>query len=1180
MKNLILLTIILTFGSGCVPVANEEVSEENISLEDSLSSIPQIFKLRQAEKLNLLLKFPINLVTGYQYKLGNVDIDCSDPAGYSSMQTITTPITDSIVSLSSNTSIPNSKICVDLVDKNGKKIGDSLSKMFIVDLERPSATILGAPSTKTNTTQFNFTISSTDPKDVKSFRYKTGLASNINCSSPDDYSKDMDPSEVISITNTNQVQMVFCALAIDHVGNVQRIQNVTSKKWTIDTISPTVILSNVPTGVSSSTSLNIGISSTDPSDLYVYKYKVGRASDVNCSVEAGYSALIQSTTSITNNIASLPDGLLKICVIGTDEAGNTQSSATTTSWTKDTTAPIVTFSNTPLSKSSTTSLNIAVSSSSPSDLHRYKYKVGVASSVNCADLTNYSGFISPSVSITNNIASLSDVDIKICAFGIDELGNTQGTPTAFVWTKDTTSPIAGLTDTPSILNTLTGSFLNISVSDTDTFSYRYKIGNASLNCSDPLLYSSSLLVSAYPQIVDDVSGFSSNSAVANTKICVIAKDEAGNEQAVASATSHSWLTDLIVPTAVIVNNPSLDPNNSTLNISISANSTVGYESYRYLLSEGDIDCTDNSNYISMTLGSNITADFSSIVGGTQMFLCVLAKDVAGNEQLVDDATSVSWTYNVNGCTDSSAVNYNELANIDNGTCSFDKWASVPDHTASGPYSNCQAALTSLSLSEALVKLSLVSGNTNIVCRKGVSESTVDKLFYYALIATVRPSNNPLWANMQESTGFLDDQRLSETVINQIWNASLIKRMLVTLPNDFLWGSAEASSWKNGWYSSMFDSNCDFQYGSTFENWGKGWYQQNGGGQCIHGLYSGMGRYTYNAPIGSTLFYVASMSSTPGYTYGCTDKIANNFDPTANLNDGSCEYNYGCMDSIANNYDEAATMDNGTCGYNYGCMDSYAMNYDSNATMEDWTCEYKQGCTDSEANNYDSTAYQDDNSCTYDFPGCTDSNALNFDSTALYNDGSCVYNSWASYPDHTASGTYSNCQKALTNLGLTKALVKLNPGNGAVDVVCRKGMAGGSAGTDSNNFYALIANIGASTKSVWSNIQLSSGYLAGTRLSDATINLIWSTSNVKRMLITSGDEAKWGAANATAWFGGGFNSGYDSNCGFSYGATIEGYGNSWYQQNGYGQCLHGNYNNMGRYHSGVGNTMFYISSMGP
>ena len=47
-------------------------------------------------------------------------------------------------------------------------------------------------------------------------------------------------------------------------------------------------------------------------------------------------------------------------------------------------------------------------------------------------------------------------------------------------------------------------------------------------------------------------------------------------------------------------------------------------------------------------------------------------------------------------------------------------------------------------------------------------------------------------------------------------------------------------------------------------------------------------------------------------YGCTDSIAENFNPNANINDDSCQYIYGCMSPNADNYNSSATMDDGSC----------------------------------------------------------------------------------------------------------------------------------------------------------------------------------------------------------------------------------------------------------------------------
>ncbi|TXB62783.1 Ig-like domain-containing protein [Phaeodactylibacter luteus] len=52
--------------------------------------------------------------------------------------------------------------------------------------------------------------------------------------------------------------------------------------------------------------------------------------------------------------------------------------------------------------------------------------------------------------------------------------------------------------------------------------------------------------------------------------------------------------------------------------------------------------------------------------------------------------------------------------------------------------------------------------------------------------------------------------------------------------------------------------------------------------------------------------------------GCTDPVANNYDPLATVDDGTCEYNMGCTDPAAINYDPTAVIDDGSCVYPPSC----------------------------------------------------------------------------------------------------------------------------------------------------------------------------------------------------------------------------------------------------------------------
>jgi len=139
--------------------------------------------------------------------------------------------------------------------------------------------------------------------------------------------------------------------------------------------------------------------------------------------------------------------------------------------------------------------------------------------------------------------------------------------------------------------------------------------------------------------------------------------------------------------------------------------------------------------------------------------------------------------------------------------------------------------------------------------------------------------------------------------------------------------------------------------------------------------------------------VDKCSNGNGYIHCNYDPLANiGIDPTSGLSycpTGFVEY--GCTDPLANNFDPCAAIDDGTCNYSIGgCTDPKACNYDVNATFDDGSCLYVLGCTDPRATNYDPTAECDDGSCIPVVFGCTSSAAINYFPGADVDDGSCIH----------------------------------------------------------------------------------------------------------------------------------------------------------------------------------------------
>ena len=165
--------------------------------------------------------------------------------------------------------------------------------------------------------------------------------------------------------------------------------------------------------------------------------------------------------------------------------------------------------------------------------------------------------------------------------------------------------------------------------------------------------------------------------------------------------------------------------------------------------------------------------------------------------------------------------------------------------------------------------------------------------------------------------------------------------------------------------------------------------------------------------------------------GCTDPAACNFNEEATVDDGSCalpgpcdvcedgipvsvfdedgdgvcddDEIPGCTNADANNYDPEATEDDGTCKV-FGCTDPESVTYNPFATDEDGSCDYLciglLGCTYPDAVNYDPDADCDNGECTLDCSGSGSSGScvLDYDGNGLIGANDLVYFlSWYELP---------------------------------------------------------------------------------------------------------------------------------------------------------------------------------------
>ena len=122
--------------------------------------------------------------------------------------------------------------------------------------------------------------------------------------------------------------------------------------------------------------------------------------------------------------------------------------------------------------------------------------------------------------------------------------------------------------------------------------------------------------------------------------------------------------------------------------------------------------------------------------------------------------------------------------------------------------------------------------------------------------------------------------------------------------------------------------------------------------------------------------------------GCTMPNACNYDANASILDDSCEYPQEGLDCTGQCVNDADL--DGVCDLFEipGCTDAVAVNFNVDATDNNGTCVYANGgCTDMLSCNFSHWATEDDGSCEYGCLGCMSIFACNFDPEATLHDPS-------------------------------------------------------------------------------------------------------------------------------------------------------------------------------------------------
>ena len=394
------------------------------------------------------------------------------------------------------------------------------------------------------------------------------------------------------------------------------------------------------------------------------------------------------------------------------------------------------------------------------------------------------------------------------------------------------------------------------------------------------------------------------------------------------------------------------------------------------------------------------------------------QDASADNYNADSTDSGYCEYS--GCTDSAFLEYDEVANTDDGSCSTiivggctDSNATNFDSSANTSDGSCEYDLIGAGCSVSFISVENSGNNHTVFLTPGAVDgaplSSGDDIgvFYISEDGSAQCAGSSIWNGDQLQITVFGDDATTDEIDGFTSGAPLL--LLAQSGDDIYMVSA---SYQTPSMSTFVVNGISFVMGLDFESACTVEYLG-----CTDSAYLEYDE-TANTDDGSCSTFIVE---------GCTDSNYVEYNSSANVDDGSCLTMSldGCTDTSACNYNVDATTDNGSCynndlgcgcdtpgaddGYDCdgncladadndgvcdefevsGCQDASADNYNADSTDSGY-CEYS-GCTDSAFLEYDEVANTDDGSCsTIIVGGCTDSNATNFDSSANTSDGSCEY----------------------------------------------------------------------------------------------------------------------------------------------------------------------------------------------
>ncbi len=389
--------------------------------------------------------------------------------------------------------------------------------------------------------------------------------------------------------------------------------------WSLVSADPVVAATGFPTGISSSKSFTIQVSKIAPGLATTYstaliKTDPGSMASACKGASLSWSSWTPLAQQSTINVESTTqgvDGFVALCLRGKDDSGTIQSNPSAYGWTADFRGPEVTIGSQPAILNTLTSFDLSISGSP--DLASCAATVQ-AGTVTCP--TAWTSYGTCSIApAKHRVSTTNDGTFTICILGKDVAGNLSLTPKSFVWTRDTIPPRAVLTGAPPVSTKLPAA--TIQISGTGVSTYRYATGISDSTCTT---FSQSIPTTS-PLNLSLIPGGDGPRV-----LCVLGKDEAGNEQT--PPTIMRWNQDTTANSLRFTGLPALQSNTASLNVTVNADEAG---TYRYAVVSGtSCGAADLSNALRRPTTDKIA--YNMPLSDGNYTLCATFTDNAGNDQ--------------------------------------------------------------------------------------------------------------------------------------------------------------------------------------------------------------------------------------------------------------------------------------------------------------------------------------------------------------------------------------------------------------------------------------------------------------------------------------------------------------------------------------------------------------------